>query len=227
VDVRQAADNGPAGTLVGIVTGGLVGLIAGPAGAAFGAYVGGFGGLMYDLFNAGVGLDYIDEVSASLTPGKTALVADVDETWVTPVDTRLGDLGATMFRRYTGDVIDDQLTRDTEAASKELDELDAEVRQSTGETRAKIEAAIERQRRKLQELEARIEKTAQQEKAQFEARLHTLQAQMRETREERRDRIEGRMAELNAAHEVRRAKLDEARKLAKQSVEKTREALVG
>ena len=45
---------------------------------------------MYDLFKAGVSMDFVDEVSASLTPGKAAVVADIDEMWVTPIDTRLG-----------------------------------------------------------------------------------------------------------------------------------------
>ena len=76
VSVRQAADRGPIGTLVGVVTGGLVGLLGGPAGVAVGAYVGGFGGLMYDLFKAGVSMDFVDEVSASLIPGTAAVVAN-------------------------------------------------------------------------------------------------------------------------------------------------------
>ena len=46
VSVRHEADDGPIGTLAGIVTGGLVGLLGGPAGVAVGAYIGGFGGLM-------------------------------------------------------------------------------------------------------------------------------------------------------------------------------------
>ncbi len=107
VSVRQEADNGPIGTLAGIVTGGLVGLLGGPAGVAVGAYIGGFGGLMYDLFQAGVSIDFVDEVSASLTPGKAAVIADIDETWVTPVDIRLGALGGTTFRRFPGEVVDD------------------------------------------------------------------------------------------------------------------------
>jgi uncharacterized membrane protein len=37
VSVRQAADNGPIGTLAGRVTGGLVGLLGGPVGVAVGA----------------------------------------------------------------------------------------------------------------------------------------------------------------------------------------------
>ena len=95
VSVRQAADSGPVGTLVGMVTGGLIGLLGGPAGVAVGAYVGGFGGLMYDLINTGMSGDFVDEVSAALTPGTVAVVADIDESWVTPVDTRLGALGGT------------------------------------------------------------------------------------------------------------------------------------
>ena len=143
VSVRQTADRGPVGTLVGIVTGGLVGLLGGPAGVAVGAYVGGFGGLMYDLFNAGVSMDFVDEVSASLTPGKAAVVADVDETWVTPVDTRLGALGGTTFRRFPGEVIDDELIRETEAARTELEQLRAELRETSGEAKANVEEAID------------------------------------------------------------------------------------
>ena len=74
--VRQAADRGPIGTLVGVVTGGLVGLLGGPVGVAVGAYVGGTGGILYDLFNAGFDGDVVDEVAAALTPGKAAVVAD-------------------------------------------------------------------------------------------------------------------------------------------------------
>ena len=93
VDVRQAADRGPVGTLVGVVTGGLVGLLGGPVGVAVGAYVGGTGGVLYDLFNAGFDGDIVDEVAEALTPGKAAVVAEIDEYWVAPVETRLSDAG--------------------------------------------------------------------------------------------------------------------------------------
>jgi uncharacterized membrane protein len=225
VSVREAADGGPVGTLVGMVTGGLIGLLGGPAGVAVGAYVGGFGGLMYDLFNAGVSGDFIDEVSAALTPGKVAVVADIDETWVTPVDARLGALGGTTFRRYPSDVIDEELTRETEAASKELEELKAELAQASGETKANVQAAIERQRAKLDALVARVEKALADRKAEFEARLSTLRAQHEQAREQQRQHIQARIDELKASYETRKEKLEEARQLAKASAEMTREAL--
>ena len=225
VSVRQEADNGPVGTLVGIVTGGLVGLLGGPAGVAVGAYIGGAGGLMYDLFHAGVSIDFVDEVGASLTPGKSAVIADVDETWVTPVDTRLGALGGTTFRRIPGEVIDDELIRETDAARMELEQLRVELRDASGEAKANVEKAIEAQQRKLEALDARIGKTLAQQKAEFEARLATLREQQAKARESHRQRIDARIEELKASHATRQAKLEEARRLAKASAETTREAL--
>ena len=225
VSVRQAADRGPIGTLVGIVTGGLVGLLGGPAGVAVGAYVGGFGGLMYDLFKAGVSMDFVDEVGALLVPGKAAIVADIDEMWVTPIDTRLGALGGTIFRRFPGEVADAELVRETEAARMELDHLRAELRESTAKTKENVKKAIEAQRRKLEALDDRIGKTIDQQEAEFGARLATLREQQAKARENKQQEIEARKAELKASHEARKAKLEEARRLAKESLEATAEAL--
>ena len=226
VSVRQRADNGPVGTLVGMVTGGLIGLLGGPVGVAVGAYVGGFGGLMYDFFNAGVNMDFVDEVSVSLTPGKAAVVADVDETWVTPVDTRLAALGGTTFRRFRGEAVDAELIRETEATRTELEQLRAELRESSGAAKANVEGAIDGQRRKLQALVDRVDTTLAQQKAEFEARLATLSEQQAKARASQRQRIAARMDELKASHETRKAKLEEARQHAKASIEATREALV-
>jgi uncharacterized membrane protein len=226
VQVRQSADRGPVGTLVGIVTGGLVGLLGGPAGAAVGAYIGGFGGLMYDLFNAGVGMDFVDEVGAALIPGKAAVIADIDEMWMTPVDTRLGALGGTTFRRFPGEVIDAELVRESNAAREELEQLRTEMRHASAEAKATVQSSLEAQRRKLEALNDRIDKRLAEQKAEFEARLATLREQQAKARESKRQEIEARKAELKASHEARQAKLQEARRLAKESLEATREALV-
>jgi uncharacterized membrane protein len=227
VDVRQTADKGPLGTFAGMVTGALVGLLGGPVGVAVGAYVGGFGGLMYDLFTAGVSIDFIDEVSASLTPGKAAVVADIDEMWVTPVDTRLAALGGTTFRRLHGEVIDAELTSETESARMELEQLRAELRETSDEAKANVEAAINAQRQKLEALADRVDKTLTKQKAELEAKVSNLRAQRVAARERQRERIDARIEELKASYATRQTKLEDARRLAKASVEATREALVG
>jgi uncharacterized membrane protein len=226
VAVRKEADSGPIGTLAGVVTGGLVGLLGGPVGVAVGAYIGGFGGLMYDLFTAGVGIDFVDEVSASLTPGKSAVIADIDETWVTPIDIRLGALGGTTFRRLPGEVVDAELIREADAGRMELEQLKAELQETSGEAKANVEGAIKAQQRKLEAIVDRVDKALAQQKAEFEARLATLREQQAKAHAHQRQRIDTRIDELKASHETRKAKLEEARRLAKASAEATREALV-
>ncbi|MGA2841551.1 MAG: hypothetical protein ABSG18_15475 [Steroidobacteraceae bacterium] len=46
-----------------------------------------------------VDTDFLTDVATALTPGKYAVVADVDEDWVTPVDTRMEAVGGVVFRR--------------------------------------------------------------------------------------------------------------------------------
>ena len=96
---------------------------------------------------------------------------------------------------------------------------------ASGEAKANIEAAIERQRAKLDALVARVEKALADRKAEFEARLSTLRAQHDRVREEQRQQIQERIDELKASYAARTEKLEEARRLAKASAEKTREAL--
>jgi len=124
VSVKQSADQGPLGTAVGMLTGSVTGLLAGeagaaaglalgglagPLGAAIGLSLGGLTGLIVDLSESGVNVDFVDEVSKALIPGKAAVVAEVEETWQTPVDTRLGKLGGLVFRRLRSEVVEDQL----------------------------------------------------------------------------------------------------------------------
>jgi uncharacterized membrane protein len=226
VDVRQEADRGPVGTLVGVVTGGLVGLLGGPVGAAVGAYVGGTGGLLYDMFAAGFGLDIVDEVSAAMTPGKAAVVANIDEAWVTPVETRLGELGAITFRRLPDEMLDEQLTREAEASKAEIEQLEAELHEASGDAKAKVQVAIDTQRRKLEALVTRVDTAIDQQTAELDAKLATLRGQWEKARDRQKERIDARIAEVKASHAARQAKLQRARELAKQALELTREAVV-
>jgi uncharacterized membrane protein len=221
-----ADDSGPAGTLVGLVGGSLVGLLAGPVGVAVGAYAGTLGGMAFDLFNAGVGTDFVNEVAATLTPGKVAVVADIDETWVTPVELRLGALGATTYRRLTDEAIDAMLVRETEAAQAELEQLDAELRTSTGEARAKVEAALEAQRTKLRTLASRIDTELATQRSELEARLATLQAQRAGTQERQKASVDARIEALKASFAARRIKLEQAREMARSSAALVREAIL-
>src|SRR5262245_3761771 len=98
VSTKKTDDDFPIGTVGGMWLGSLIGLLGGPVGLASGAGNGTGGGAIRDLVGADVNADFVDEVSSSLTPGKYAVVGNVNEEWVTPVDTRMESLGGVVFR---------------------------------------------------------------------------------------------------------------------------------
>src|SRR6516162_8683626 len=89
VAIKKEEDGFPLGTVGGTAIGSLIGLLGGPVGVLAGAAAGATAGLFGDLYIADVDADFLNEVAASLTPGKFAVVADVEEEWITPVDTRM------------------------------------------------------------------------------------------------------------------------------------------
>ena len=115
---------------VGALIGGLIGLIAGPAGAAVGFGTGALVGGLNDLRDAGIGADFLETVWARLAPSQTAVVADIDEDWVTPLDTRMEALGGTVIREWRIDFVDEQIEKEMKARQAELDQLKAEFAQA-------------------------------------------------------------------------------------------------
>lgn len=86
------------GTAGGAVVGGLIRLLAGPAGAAAGALLGGAVGATADLAGEGMKQDFIDTVGSQLTPGKSAVVAEVDEGSTGPIDRAVTRHGGRIYR---------------------------------------------------------------------------------------------------------------------------------
>jgi uncharacterized membrane protein len=175
VAVKREADKGPLGTTVGLLTGTLVGLIGGPVGAAMGAYVGTVGGGMFDLTRAGVASDFVDDAARSLKPGKVAVVAEINEEWVTPVDTRMEGLGGEVLRRARTEVVDAQIASEQAAMDEEIAEMKAEAAKATGEAKVKLQKRIDAAQGRLKGLQSHAKTSFDADKRQMEAKLHVLQ----------------------------------------------------
>jgi len=139
VKVKDASSQGPVGTAVGMLSGAFIGIIGGPAGMAIGASAGALGGMFFDLDNRGIEAGFVDEVSKSLSEGKTAVVAEVDEGWTTPVDSRMEALDAVVYRRNRSEVVEEQLEREADATLAELDELKEELEDASDEASRQIQ----------------------------------------------------------------------------------------
>jgi uncharacterized membrane protein len=136
--VKQGDDAGPLGTLLGTSFGTLIGALAGPAGAAVGAAAGMSFGAGVDLAKVGVGSDFLDDVSKALGPNKVAVVAEVEEEWTTPVDTRMEQIGGTVYRRAVADVADKVDEENVNAMKADYAQFKAENAQADADRKAKL-----------------------------------------------------------------------------------------
>jgi uncharacterized membrane protein len=218
VTVKQAADQGPLGTAVGLVTGSLIGLLGGPVGVAIGAYVGTVGGVLYDLAKVGVSEDFLSEVGQQLHPGKVAVVAEVWEEWVMPVDTRMEAAGGVVFRRARGEVLDYQIERDAAALKAEIADLKAEYARADKEAKEKLQAKMSAAKAKLQATQDRAKAALEATKREMDAKMKSLKEQMAKAQADRKAKLEKRIAEVQSDYTRRTDKLKQAWELTKEAL---------
>jgi uncharacterized membrane protein len=218
VTTRQGADQGPVATALGMATGALIGALGGPAGLAAGATVGAVGGSMVDFANAGVGLDFLDDISRQLRPGKAAIIAEIEEDWVTPLDTRMEALGGAIFRRPRVDVVDAQMERDAAARQAEFDRLQAELDQAAGHAKAKLQAKVDDAKAKLEAAKNNAKMRVDEINREAQAKIQSLYDQASKAPGDAKARLEKRIDEMKADHQVRSEKLGQAWHLTKEAL---------
>jgi uncharacterized membrane protein len=218
IHVKQEADEGPVGTAVGLLTGSLIGILGGPAGLAVGASLGGLTGFLFDLDQSGIGATFLDDLSTTLTPGKAAVVAEVEESWTTPVNTRVHQLGGIVFRQLRSEVVEDQLVRETAAFEADLNALEDDLKRGAAENQAAIQKDIEQVKKQIKATQEQATARLGQAKAETDARIKSLQDQAKGANDRAKARIEKRIAEVKADFEVRSKKLNQAWTLTKQAL---------
>ena len=162
IGVKQVDDLDPIGTLVGTSVGGLIGLVAGPVGMAVGAAAGLTLGAFADIANLRVGDDFVEDVSQSLTPNKVAVIAEIEEGWVTPVDTRMEALGGSVIRRGLSEMRDELRQAQIAAMKEDLAQLKEELAKANAARKAKLQNGIDY-------LQARIDQQQKRAKQRWDA----------------------------------------------------------
>jgi len=178
------------------LVGALVGLLGGPVGVFIGASGGALIGALSDAEEVGVTDEFVDDIKKALTPGKVGLVAEIDEEWVTPLDTRMEQIGGVVFRRTRDIVKTTQDDRDAAAHQAEMERLKAERAQARSDRLAKIDAKIDHLRVKMENAIERKRVKMQLRQQQREAKIQALQAKAKQAHGDVRLRQEARIAEL-------------------------------
>jgi len=218
ISIKQAVDDGPLGLGVGALVGGLIGLIGGPVGAVVGLSYGALIGGIADIANAGVQADFVEAVSDKLTPGKVAVVAELSEDWVTPLDTRMERIGGEVIREWRSDFEDEQIEKSVKALQAEVARLKEEFARTAAERKAKVKARIDEAQARLDAALKRAQDRLQRIDQESDAKIKELQQQAAKATGDAKAKIEQRITAMRADYQRRADLLKQAGTLAKQAV---------
>jgi hypothetical protein len=121
--------------------------------------------------NAGIGSDFIDDVAKVLLPNRVAVVAEIDEEWTTPVDTRMETIGGTVVRRARAEVEETIDEENTAAMKADLAQLKAEHAKAHADWKAKLQE-------KINQLDSRMQAQLQKAKERREGAQRRAQAKV-------------------------------------------------
>lgn len=218
IAIKEAADEGPLGMAVGALAGGLVGLLAGPVGLITGAVGGTVIGSLVDILNYGVGTDFIAKVSDELTPGKCAVIAEVLETWTTPLDTRMEAAGGTVLRTWRADFEDEQIAKEVAADKADWEQLKAEYAQASAEAKVRLKTKLDEARASLNAAHRRLDAKLVSLDKELKSKVAAMEQQVANARADAQAKIKQRIAALRSDYQTRSEKLKAAAALAKEAL---------
>jgi uncharacterized membrane protein len=198
VATKKVKSDFPIQTLAGTAMGALIGLLGGPAGVAVGAAAGVMAGGLGDMYTANVDEEFLTEVSTALTPGKWAVIAEVDEDWVTPVDTRMEALGGVVHRTLKSNFEHDQWSQAAADARTELDQLKAEEVDARADRKARLQEQIARLSKRVDAKFDRAKARSRAASEEFQARVSALQNRVDRETGDRKASLEARLAKLRS-----------------------------
>jgi uncharacterized membrane protein len=139
----------PEGTMGGTAVGSLLGLLGGPVGLAIGAGTGLLIGATADYAKRRVTTDFAQQVADKLTPGRAAVVAEVDEEETEAVNERMQTLGGVVLRRDLSDLADQEYEHEMASIKNDLARVKARLSARTTRLHAKADSAVQKVEHKL------------------------------------------------------------------------------
>ena len=183
-----------------------------------GAVAGTLAGALRDYWVAGVSLDFVENTERLLTPGKVAVVAEVEEDWVVPLDSAMEAAGGRVFRRKRSEVEAAVLQHDVAAVQTEMLALQDELAQSAGAARAKLQARADEAALQLEATLGRAGESLAQLQAEADSRLATLDQQWSLAQGALQATLKERAHRVRQAYNERSARLGQAWGLARSAL---------
>jgi uncharacterized membrane protein len=208
----------PMRAAVGAVVGALIGLLAGPIGAAIGFASGGFIGLSRDLAKVGAGEAFLNEIHQKLTPGTSAVVAEIAEEGMSSLDTQMEAIGGVVLRELRIDAEDERVEKEAAIRRAHLAQLKAGAGQVAVENKPELLRRIDAAQRTLTNTAARLDSQLDDIRTESEQKTLTLREQGKQLTDDAKARVEERIASLGAELDQRTTKLHKAAQLTKEAL---------
>ncbi len=219
LSVKEPAEKDAGGLGAGALVGALLGAFFGPAGAAAGLASGSVLGGWRDYLHAEIDDDFLASITATLTPGKYAVVAELDEDWLGPLDERMERLGGVVIRASRERFIDEMVEKRADANKAYFERRRAEARTAKAEKmKSKLEAKVDQAREKLQRTADDTKQRIDRRKQELEAKLQALHEQAAHASPDVRERIDQRIAQIRADFDEREKKLARAYELTQEAL---------
>lgn len=212
-NVLKGPENPLTGTFLGMFIGALAGAFVGPLGVAVGVATGTAIGVTADAVRDSVDYGFVEEVRSQLAPGMVAVIADVEETWVTPVNLTISELHGVVFRRLRHEVVEDQLAREHAEFEEELKDLKKELSAANASAKGRIQERIASLEKALMETRLQAESRARKLAAEWTAKKEAMEQQLKDANMRERARIKNQMDKAKASYDARIAKLHQAQQL--------------
>jgi len=192
------------GAIVGLFGGGSLGMVGG---AAAGGMAGGLAGSIADFYRAEVSAEFVDEVNNALKPGHSTVIADVDEDWVTPVDTQMEAFGASVMRTPKQDFEADQRAKHVAKLRAEIEQTKVELGRARADRKARLQDRMDKLKAELQAQLDQASKRAKQIKTETDAKVRALEQKAEKSRADIKASLKARAKRMRKEYEQSDAKL--------------------
>jgi uncharacterized membrane protein len=207
ITTKEADADFPIRAMGGTAIGAAIGLLGGPLGVGIGAVAGALAGGFRDLYLAGVSAEFLDDVTAVLKPGKFAVIADINEEWITPVDVRMEALGGIVFRSPKKSVEADQRAREVASLRAEIEQTKAELAHAQADRKAKLQARVDKLSAQLQAQLDQAKQRSEQLKKETDAKVHALETKAEKARADVKANLDVQVKHIRKDYEETDAKL--------------------
>jgi DNA anti-recombination protein RmuC len=184
-----------------------------------------------DALHLDLSEEFLEAIERELAPDSFAIVAEIDEDWLAPLDTRMEELGGKVVREEREAFRDELIERRVNAGKAELERRKAEHAQRKAARAAEragskavakeqsLTAEIDDARRKLEKMAEKAERRLDDMKQELTAKVDALQQQAASARPDVRSRIDERIADIRRELAEREQKLTRAKELTQEALQ--------